>query len=95
MIQIETEQMRPISRASADIPGRPHVSTLIRWSARGIRGIRLETVIVGGRRFTSLEAIHRFLEALNATHAVAPTSITERRKRKNMEIDERLEIEGL
>ncbi len=43
------------------IPGRPHVSTLHRWRLRGVRGRRLETFLSGGRRFTTLEAIERFL----------------------------------
>ena len=52
MIDIETEQLRLLTKASADVPGNPHVSTLIRWALRGVKGIKLETVLVGGRRFT-------------------------------------------
>jgi len=49
--------------APAFIPGQPHVSTLHRWRSRGVRGRRLETFLSGGRRFTTLEAIERFLRA--------------------------------
>jgi hypothetical protein len=65
MIDTRQEQLRLLSKASKEIPGNPHVSTVIRWSHRGVRGVKLETVIVGGRRFTSLEAIDRFIYRLS------------------------------
>lgn len=40
--------------------------SLQRWALRGLRGVRLETVRIGGTIFTSAEAILRFLERLNA-----------------------------
>lgn len=44
---------------------RIHISTVYRWAQRGLRGgIRLETVKVGGGRYTSQEAVHRFVEAV-------------------------------
>ncbi|HMP07662.1 MAG TPA: DUF1580 domain-containing protein [Lacipirellulaceae bacterium] len=39
------------------------VSTAWRWAARGVRGARLESIAVGGKRYTSLEAFARFVEA--------------------------------
>jgi hypothetical protein len=36
-----------------------------RWADTGVDGVVLETVKVGGRRFTSLEAIERFLSRIN------------------------------
>jgi Protein of unknown function (DUF1580) len=45
--------------------GRPtHVATLYRWAGRGIRGVRLEAVRVGGCLYTSREAMQRFAERL-------------------------------
>jgi hypothetical protein len=62
-MSIDTTREVPISfhQAPKHIPGRPHVSTLHRWRLKGTRGRRLETFLVGGRRFTTVEAIHRFL----------------------------------
>ena len=37
------------------------VSTVWRWTMRGLKGIRLETFTVGGRRYTSREAFDRFI----------------------------------
>ena len=62
-----TEQLRTLTEASREIPGRPHITTMMRWSLRGIRGIKLETILIGGRRFTSEEAIERFIERLSDT----------------------------
>jgi hypothetical protein len=66
MIDVTKEQLRRLQEASGMIPGCPHISTLIRWFQQGIKGVKLETVLVGGRRFTSLEAIHRFIERRNS-----------------------------
>lgn len=40
-----------------------NVSTVWRWAQRGVRGVKLETFNVGGRRFTTREAFARFVEA--------------------------------
>ena len=61
MIDPACETPVPFHEAPQHIPGRPHISTLHRWRLNGVRGRRLETFLSGGRRFTSLEAIQRFL----------------------------------
>ena len=43
---------------------RISVCTLWRWATAGVRGIKLETIMAGGSRATSLEAVERFFEAL-------------------------------
>jgi hypothetical protein len=44
---------------------RPDVSTLWRWAMRGRRGVRLETIQIGGSRCTSREAILRFFTRIS------------------------------
>jgi len=45
--------------------GRPvHPSTLWRWASRGLRGVRLATIRIGGTTCTSLEALQRFFEQI-------------------------------
>jgi len=39
------------------------IPTIWRWRQRGIRGVKLETFLIGGRRFTTTEAHRRFVEA--------------------------------
>ncbi len=60
-----TEEHVPLSKAAALVPGRPSAATLWRWATRGARGVRLQTVVVGGRRFTSASAVSRFIDELN------------------------------
>jgi len=45
---------------------RPSYSTWWRWWRHGIRGVRLETVLIGGRRFTTYAAVLRFSDHLSA-----------------------------
>jgi hypothetical protein len=40
-------------------------STVFRWCQRGVRGVRLETLRVGGTRCTSEAALRRFFERLS------------------------------
>jgi hypothetical protein len=80
MIDLQTEQLLLLANACDVVPGRPHVSTLIRWWRDGVRGVKLETVVVGGRRFTSIEAVHRFISRLSEPRSVRnATAITDRK----------------
>jgi hypothetical protein len=51
----------------------------------GVRGVKLETVLVGGLRFTSLEAIDLFVVAQNADDASATPAITTAQRRRQSE----------
>src|SRR5687768_13872166 len=42
-----------------------HPTTVERWRSRGLRGVVLESIKIGGARFTSEEAIVRFVERLS------------------------------
>lgn len=68
MPPIQSEETIPLARVPDQLPNtasgnRIHPSTVHRWIKRGVRGIQLETIRIGGRRYTSVEAIHRFIEA--------------------------------
>ena len=45
---------------------RFHPSTFQRWRIRGVHGIKLESVLVGGKRYTTEEALNRFFAATTA-----------------------------
>jgi len=69
MIDISTEEVLTFSEACKRIPSRrrgkaPNIATLYRWTNQGIRGVRLEYVMVGGTRCTSVEALQRFFDRL-------------------------------
>ena len=70
MIDTTTESPIPLTQAADELPRRrrgrkTHVSTLFRWSKAGCKGVRLETIQVGGTRCTSREALQRFFERLS------------------------------
>ena len=70
-IQFTSEELVSLTEATRALPPgrngkRLHVSTLHRWAGRGLRGVVLETIHVGGRRYTSTEALQRFFDRLGA-----------------------------
>ncbi len=64
-----------LSVAARELPDPPHTSTFIRWSSRGIRGIKLRLVRIGGRHYVSRSALKEFFEALSAA-PIGPTNET-------------------
>lgn len=62
------EQLLPLVPAVEEATKgyRPHLSTVLRWCTRGSRGVRLESVVLGGRRLTSVAAVRRYMEATTA-----------------------------
>jgi hypothetical protein len=70
-IDISREQPIPFTQAAAHVPRRRQgrktsVATLYRWSTRGLHGIQLESIQVGGTRCTSLGALQRFFDRLSS-----------------------------
>lgn len=65
-IDIHGERLLTLSQAARALPKKIAPSTLWRWYRKGVRGVVLETVVVGGARYTSAEAIQRFATALTA-----------------------------
>jgi len=45
------------------LPSRPHINTIRRWILQGARGRKLDAKQVGGRWFTTPEAVQEFLDA--------------------------------
>lgn len=60
------ETFLTLQQAAKRLPGRRHISSVFRYAHKGVRGIRLETIVVGGRRYTSVEALDRFIIATTA-----------------------------
>lgn len=101
-IDILAETLVTIPQASAILPAdesghRPHIATIYRWMQRGIRGVKLETCLVGGKRFTSHEALQRFSEAVTrAAQGKAPLPRqSTRRKQHDAAVDRELQAAGL
>jgi len=66
---IALDEALPFADAARIIPGRPSRMTLHRWTHRGLRGVRLETLLIANRRYTSRQAIERFIAATNGDRA--------------------------
>lgn len=77
-----------LPRLRADRPVSP--CTLWRWATSGLRGVRLETVKVGSVRCTSVEALERFLGALNGRTVRPPRQATH-----DAEVERRLATRGI
>src|SRR5262245_19011165 len=52
---------------------RVHIGTLHRWRSHGLRGVRLESLKLGGRWHTSLEALQRFFDSLTPGRQATPS----------------------
>lgn len=77
MLRIGDDNLIPLSQVPRIFPTRSngktvHISAVYRWAQRGVRGVRLETLKVGGTSYTSIEAVQRFAEEL--TRASRPSS---------------------
>jgi hypothetical protein len=51
-----------------------HISTCWRWCLRGVKGHILESINVGGKKFTTLPAFERWMAKINGTGSLANQS---------------------
>jgi hypothetical protein len=72
---------RPMSLpTAADYIGRltgqpkPSVSTLWRWCLKGCKGVKLESVCIGSKRYVTASAIERFITARSELSTPTPTT---------------------
>ena len=99
MIEIANDEIVTLAEAAKLLPQRrrgkkPHVSTLHRWAGCGLRGIRLETIRIGGTICTSLRALQEFFDQLTANERPGHRS-TARPGRASRAAAERLDEIGI
>jgi hypothetical protein len=51
---------------------KPNVSTLWRWCLKGCKGVKLESVCIGSKRYVTASAIERFIAARSEPGASMP-----------------------
>ena len=75
-IDLQSEPPLPYNEAGKLLPAdrRPSATTWWRWSTRGVHGIKLETILIGGRRYTTAAALQRFVDQLSERSAGATSS---------------------
>jgi len=70
-VSLQNETLITLSDVANHLPKRRgrkvHYSTIFRWAKKGVRGRILETMLIGGIRYTTLEALARFLNEHIAT----------------------------
>ena len=62
VLDLLTEDLISLPEAARELPTNPHVSAIYRWCNRGIRGVRLESIKIGGKMFTSRQSLTRFIQ---------------------------------
>lgn len=87
MIEIESETLVPLREVSKLLPSRPngkrvHISAIYRWVQRGIKGIRLDAIRIGGTTYTSREALQRFALPAGAPHFESMTPLSKARQKQ-------------
>jgi hypothetical protein len=70
MIEMNCENLISLREVPRHLPTRPngkrvHISAIYRWVSRGVRGVKLEAIRIGGTMYTSTEALGRFGMRLN------------------------------
>lgn len=89
MIDVTQESLMLLRDVPRHLPVRPngkrlHISAVYRWTMRGVKGVRLETMKLGGSTYTSREALQRFSERLSISPEVRtlerPTSRARQRQ---------------
>ena len=93
MVDITQESLVPLREVPRHLPPRPngkrvHISACYRWVSRGVRGVRLEAIRIGGSTFTSLEALQRFADHLGAPGAVRTTPEPATTRTRQRQVDQ-------
>jgi len=58
-----TEDLLGLNEVPPVLQKRVNISTVWRWTNRGIKGVQLETIKLGGKTLTSVQAVTRFIES--------------------------------
>ena len=101
-INPDVEEIITLSRAARDVkPVGVSPATFARWLQRGVRTrgsdarVKPATILVVGRRLTSVEAMRDFFAAQNADQSPAPTITPTQRRRQAETADRLLQEAGL
>jgi hypothetical protein len=82
-----------LAEAAKAFPRKVSLASIWRWSTRGVRGVFLRTVVVGGRRYVpGSDAINEFIDATTAASGRHPEPI---RCAKSAAVDDVLQRAGI
>jgi Protein of unknown function (DUF1580) len=64
--------MKPLCDAIEEACGvRPTAQCAAKWSSRGVRGIKIPTVLIGGRRYAAIDDAKAFLNKINGKQVLS------------------------
>lgn len=91
MIDTASETLVPVNEVPRLLPCRStgkkiHISAIYRWAQRGIRGVRLDVVRIGGTSYTSREALQRFAEGISSQPGHDDDTPTPRARQREVEL---------
>lgn len=96
MIDVATAQLRPVHDVIRERIGkRVSPATLWRWRLKGVNGVRLECVRVGGTWYTTNDAFADFLIAQTANTQEPESSRAQQQHSRSPEMERRLRAAGL
>lgn len=73
MIDIfDHSKLLDLHQAAKLLPGDCGYTTIFRWTIHGRRGVKLPTVFVGGKRWTTKEALANFIAESSAKYGGTP-----------------------
>jgi len=74
------DQLISFGEISRMLPSRPNPATLWRWHRVGCYGVKLRTLLIGGRRFCERQELDAFIERVTqARESHAPSPVTAER----------------
>lgn len=87
MLSLTTETPATLHQIAAMFPGhgdKEQISyhTVYTWATTGVRGVVLETIMLGGKRLTTYQALDRFVQATNQKSKKDSTSTIRQAKSK-------------
>lgn len=99
-IDLFEEGLLPLAAAAKLLPnrraGKPtHVATLFRWAQVGCKGVKLETLQVGGCRCTTRAALSRFFARLSGNDPAPAARTSSRRDREVARAEAELKAAGI
>jgi hypothetical protein len=94
-----TEQVLPFAQVARRLPsirgGRAvNPATIWRWASHGVRGVKLETIQIGGTSCTSLDALRRFFARLD-DKPESPVVPAPTRDRRAEQVSAELDLVGI
>lgn len=66
------KSMKPLCDAIEEACGvRPSAQCAAKWSSRGVRGFKIPTVLIGGRRYAAIDDAKAFLNKINGKQVLS------------------------